>query len=328
MRREIGHNAFLRFSDQERGIILENILSFRQTIPSLYTFFQDVRFLQACADSVKWLVKVTPGQSLYAALEECYTGTDETQYIQTTENTCYQRHGSQEYCKRLGYLGLITFAMRHHDRLPKQLMKTDVSTIPRAHADKEILKRFASLAAQLGFDTPEIRDLKGAPDVLSISDSVTPPPLLVTAGPGEALKHRRGFPHVDRFEADRISLFLPSLCSDTVETGEGIASFFVLRTWFAAFFNSPRWSLTSMLERLPSPEVELPDPDRADVDMGGELVGGLDLEGSGQQSPMAGISQSEAGVGLEVMIRSNVDDASILGQEEDPLFGTCPTCRS
>ena len=152
----LGRSAFGGFSDQERAVILENILAFRRTIPSLYTFFQDIHFLEACADSVKWLVTVPPGKALFTTLGGCYVRTDETQYVQVTETTFHSIHGSREDCKRLGYLGLIAFAMRHHSSLPKRLVKTNLTTIPRAHADREALQRFASLAAKLGFDTPEI----------------------------------------------------------------------------------------------------------------------------------------------------------------------------
>ncbi|KIM93115.1 hypothetical protein OIDMADRAFT_138367, partial [Oidiodendron maius Zn] len=114
----LGGSAFGGFSDQERAVMVENILPFRRTIPSLYTFFQDIHFLEACADSVKWLVTVPPGQSLFKTLGDCYKRTDETQYVQMTEDTIWPMHGSQEYCKRLGYLGLIAFTMRHYSSLP------------------------------------------------------------------------------------------------------------------------------------------------------------------------------------------------------------------
>ncbi|KIM93076.1 hypothetical protein OIDMADRAFT_138444, partial [Oidiodendron maius Zn] len=74
----LGRSAFGGFSDQERAVMVENILPFRHTIPSLYIFFQDIHFLEACTDSVKWLVTVPPSQSLFKTLGDCYKRTDET----------------------------------------------------------------------------------------------------------------------------------------------------------------------------------------------------------------------------------------------------------
>jgi hypothetical protein len=321
----LGRSAFGGFSDQERAVILENILAFRRTIPSLYTFFQDIHFLEACADSVKWLVTVPPGKALFTTLGGCYVRTDETQYVQVTETTFHSMHGSREDCKRLGYLGLIAFAMRHHSSLPKRLVKTNLTTIPRAHADREVLQRFASLAAKLGFDTPEIQELAGNVDHLLISDSPNPSPLLVTAGHGEAIKHRCGLPHTDTFEADRKSLFLHNLCDERGETGEGITSFFVLKSWFAAFFDSPRWRLASILPTTPAPAVDLQHTPGEDIYMGCEGVGGLDHRESGQEPPVAGPAQEATGGGLRELLRPAVEGPQVLGQEEDPLFGTLPT---
>jgi hypothetical protein len=321
----LGGSAFGGFSDQERTVILENILAFRRTIPSLYTFFQDVHFLEACADSVKWLVTVPPGKTLFTTLGEFYTRTDETQYVQTTETIFRSRHGSRDYCKRLGYLGLIAFAMRHHSSLPKRLVKRNLTTLPRAHADREVLQRFASLAAKLGFDTPEIRRLMGSLDHLLVSDSPNPSPLLVTAGPGEAIKHRCGLPHTDTFETDRKSLFLHNLCDEGGETGEGITSFFVLKSWFAAFFDSPRWKLASMLATTPAPAVDLQHTPGEDIDMGDGAVEGPNHRGPGQEPPVGGPAQGARGGELRELLRPAVEGSQALGQEEDPLFGTFPT---
>jgi hypothetical protein len=280
VREKILGGAILRsFSTQERAIICENILTFKGLIPSLLTFFQDVHFLEAVADGMKWLVTVPRGETVFSALASYYERKEESQQFQTTETTFQSRRGSRQYCCRLGYLVLVVFAMRHHRNLPKAPVKTNLKTLPRACVDQAILQRFASLAAQLGFRTPEVLQLTGHSILPPVPDGPECVPLLVTTGPGESLAHRYGLPRADNFERDQKSIFLHNLCSDLEETGEGITSFFVLKCWFAAFFDPPRWSSAPSAEShvSPAPPPQMPGED---VNMGDTGTGP-----SGQQAP-------------------------------------------
>lgn len=69
-----GGNIFGAFNDQERELILTNLLSLDGLIPSLYTFFRDLQYLQACVDCVKRLISVSSGQTLFNAIECAFTG--------------------------------------------------------------------------------------------------------------------------------------------------------------------------------------------------------------------------------------------------------------
>jgi hypothetical protein len=172
---------------------------------------------------------------------------------------------------RLGYLQLFAFAMRHHQNLPKAPVKKNLKTIPRVKADREVLQRFAALAEQLGFISPEIKVLKGDLDPLPIPDTQASVPLLVTTGPGECIKQRCGLPHTDTFEEDRKYLFLHNLCEERDKTGEGITSFFVLKSWFTAFFDPPQLMrpVLSMESSNPPPsQAHHQHVDEEDVDMG------------------------------------------------------------
>src|SRR5436309_6199150 len=84
--------------------------------------------------------------------------------------------------------------------------------------------------------------LKGNLAPPPISDAQESVPLLVTTGPGENINNRCGLPHTDTFENDRKYLFLHNLCEESSATGEGITSFYVLKSWFTAFFKPPRWT--------------------------------------------------------------------------------------
>jgi hypothetical protein len=267
----LGGAIFSGFSDQERAIIWENIRAFKGIIPSLSKFFQDIHFLQACVDGLKWLVTVPCGETVYTALEHWYKGNGETQLIQTSETTVEPVTASPTLCKRLGFLQLIALAMRHHQNLPKAPVKENLKTIPRAKADQELLQQSAALAFQLGFKSPEIKALKGDLDPLPILNTQKKNPLLVTTGPGETIKQRCGLPHIKTFEEDRKYLFLHNLCEERDETGEGITSFFVLKSWFAAFFDPPQWMRpvrSTESSNAPPPQAHHRHIDEEDVNMG------------------------------------------------------------
>jgi hypothetical protein len=265
----LGGTIFSGFSTPERAIIWENILAFKGIIPSLSKFFQDIHFLEACVDGVKWLVTVPRDKTLFTALGQYYKSRGESQLIQTTETTL--ETASSTDGMRLGFLVLFAFAMCHHQNLPKAPVKKNLKTIPRVKADQEVLKRFAALAEQLGFNSPEIKALKGDLDPLPILYTQKPVPLLVTTGPGVSIKQRCGLPHTDTFEEDRKYLFLHNLCEERGETGEGITSFFVLKSWFNAFFNPPPWTRpVSSIEspNPPPPQAHHQHVDEEDVNMG------------------------------------------------------------
>ena len=58
-------------------------------------------------------------------------------------------------------------------------------------------------------------------------------------GPGERIKYRHGLPRINTFKEDRKYLFLYNLCEERDDISEGITSFFVLKSWFIAFFDPP-----------------------------------------------------------------------------------------
>lgn len=159
-----------------------------------------------------------------------------TQLVQTSETTFRSETGSRTYCMRLGYLQLIVFAMRENKNLPKALAKQNLKEMPRAEADHEVLQRLASFAEQLGFNFPEIDKLKGDPGPLSSIETPESIPIAVTSGPGVDIKQRWGLPRTNTFKGDKKYLCLDNLCREKDETGEGITSFFVLKSWFTAFF--------------------------------------------------------------------------------------------
>ena len=112
---------------------------------------------------------------------------------------------------------------------------------PRAKADKAVLRQYAELSIQLGFESPEINELMENRPVL-VSEVMQPSikPLLVTSGPGEEVPQRCGLPKLEASEEDRDSLFLHYLDNEQHECGESVTSFFVRQSIYFEFLGRPR----------------------------------------------------------------------------------------
>jgi hypothetical protein len=275
----LGGVIFKDFSPQERMIIWDNIRVFKGIIPSLFTFFQDIILLEACIDGVKRLVTVAPNQTVFTALDGLFESNIESQWIQTSETTFASERGSRTACKTLGILGLLAFAMRMYVSLPKDPVKQNRKAKPRAKADQGVLQRLGALASHLGCKSPKIEELMKLPVPPIIQDAQEFVPLLVTTGPGVNIEDRLGFPHEDNFKDDMKYLFLHNLCEDRVETGEGITSFFVLKSWFTAFFKPPQWSRPIVTAESPNPpSVPQVSDERVEED--------VDMEQPRPQSPV------------------------------------------
>ena len=58
--RVLSGQTFSDFSEQERAAIWKNLRSFDGLIPTLYTFFEDFKYLESCANCVKRLFVLSP----------------------------------------------------------------------------------------------------------------------------------------------------------------------------------------------------------------------------------------------------------------------------
>lgn len=325
----LGGAIFSGFSTQERAIIWGNILAFKGIIPSLSKFFQDMHLLQACVNSIRWLVTVPPDQTVFTALREVYIQR-ETQVIQTSETTFRSEHGSRSYCMRLAYLGLFAFAMRDYKDLPKAPGDKDLKEMPRAKADREVLQRLASFAYQLGFNTPEIEMLKEDLGPPPITDAPEVIPITVTIGPGENIKRRCGLPRTNTFKGDKEYLYLDNLCREKDETGEGVTSFFVLKSWFIAFFGLWPGSASSTESSNPPSPVPYQHVGEEDVSMGEALLGTPNQRGLVQEEEQIIEEQEVERLNTDVVMKETavqiikkplIEASGAIQDEEDTLFG-------
>jgi hypothetical protein len=137
--------VFSAFSERERKEIWARLEMVDGLILSLYTFFADIDYLRDCVDCVKRLVHVGRGvtktvtSSLRKKLnrvpaKECQI------VVQIAEDRFISISGSRADRVDLHVRQVYAFAMRHS-----------------VNIDPAVLRRFADLAARLGFDSDEIK---------------------------------------------------------------------------------------------------------------------------------------------------------------------------
>lgn len=143
----------------------------------------------------------------------------------------------------LGLRQLYAYAMRHYSKMPKSpksSTRKELMMRPTTHADPTALREFAELAERLGFESPEITDLKQHPTTRVPRSQTEPPePFLVTDGAGVEKKWRSGLPSTEQYLEDSKHLFINYLHHKNEEQGEGITSFFVRKSIYSAFFGRP-----------------------------------------------------------------------------------------
>jgi hypothetical protein len=115
---------FSKFSEKERATIQENFLKIRCLIPSLYSFFQDVQYLQLCADSLRHLVPPLRGETIFQALYRSLEGDDEE--------------------RKEIYVRLQCFAMQHYCRMAASPKSKNVNAIARPSANPDALASLES----------------------------------------------------------------------------------------------------------------------------------------------------------------------------------------
>lgn len=255
----------------KRLLSLEGIL-----IPSLYTFFEDLKFLRVPEKIMKSLIEPPFKGSLYEMMEQHFTGANQSSHeihFQDPETTFKLSPAQLIEC---GYQQLLLYPQRNFRKM--------IGECPRKEKDrpKPIIMepdpvawhKYASLASRLGFDSPAIRRLmaddpykkyaRASLQKSCLSESYTfdevafescvekiastlatatkksphpVTPALVTDGVGEDLPRRCGRFFETAYDQDRELLFLETLNSTFQnQRGKSITSFFVRRCVYFAFF--------------------------------------------------------------------------------------------
>lgn len=130
---------FGAFSREQREEIWSEIRSIDTLIPSLHTFFEDSKYLSACSDCLKRLVKLSPGYTVFTAFRQKFpyhADADDQVVIETADSSFVFRRGLATDRLDLGYRQLWLFAMRHYQELPLEAKKRKKDLLAKARVDK------------------------------------------------------------------------------------------------------------------------------------------------------------------------------------------------
>jgi len=157
---------FSAFSQQDREAVWCRLCSIDGLIPSLFTFFEDIKYLQATADCVKQLIKLSPRDTVFTALDNCFSNASQTSdqcIIQEADSTFAVRPGTSGDYFDLYYRQIWLGAMRKYPKVPvkrKKKKRDLLAKVGGGEADETVLCEIAALAYRLGFESDEICALK------------------------------------------------------------------------------------------------------------------------------------------------------------------------
>lgn len=282
--------AFSLLTEPERTAIWERMSTHdacNGIIPSLFTFFRDVNYLEKCANGMKQLVELSKGwPTVRAAMKHSFKsdGRRETCPVQTSEAAFRSQTGSTSGLFELAYRQLWLFVMRHYPQLArKATSKKVVAKSSCGEADEIVLYDMAVLSQRLGFESIPVTDLlKCAPDrqiareallkarkpgsyrydadtFESLIDRVVecfasavaydahPASNIVLRGISK-LRSRCGPPRQDMHLLDRSLLFLDRVHAKSPSTSDVVSSFYVRQCVYFAFFGRPSTDGSDQLE--------------------------------------------------------------------------------
>jgi hypothetical protein len=243
---------FGAFTEQERAEIWIELLaaSTDRLIPSLFTFFEDARYLRGPAGYMKRLMKLSNDDQVSRTLKHRFTGANQridTCMVQVSESQLEARPGNLHDQLGLGCRQMWIMMMRSDE--------------------KSVLSNWKNLGHLLGFETRQIQTF--ARD--STDRDIGPDP--ESSCHDKQLK-RCGIPRRGDQWHDRTLLFADAL-HGTIDTGAGVTSFFVRRSVYLAFFGVPRCTATenrvlyqvsiSSIRQIDQTE-QLPDTQMAELD--------------------------------------------------------------
>lgn len=292
--------VFRHFSSLERDRIWERVLQYRALIPSLDTFFDNLRYLMALSGCLKMLVQPDYRQTLAEAFRGAFydNGRAETD--------------RQVRCN-VAYRQVVLCAARLLDSLRPACVlagPSESKVVKQASPSAEY--DFATLAYQVGFRSPQITKalsddpdraaarqslLLARPDLESsyaeqkwqscIDDiaavfarlrrvsAVSQKSSLLCEGPGEPPERRKGCPDREAHDESRRSLFFDDVHRpDPVRPAE-LTALFVRRDIYLSFWG--KLDLTQVQPPRHEPLAELPPLPREEQVDSSDITG-LDLQ--------------------------------------------------
>ncbi|KAF6229360.1 hypothetical protein HO133_007476 [Letharia lupina] len=148
-------------------------------VPFIFTFFKDVHYLEVLAGCMTRLTRLLPEDTVSTALARAFSDTTERTdraVLQIAESSFTSCPAQSVDPVDLGLRQLYAYAMRHYPQMPKSpkpSTRREIMMRPTTHADPTVLREFAELAERLGFESPEIADLKQYPTLIKCKEQVS-----------------------------------------------------------------------------------------------------------------------------------------------------------
>jgi len=232
------------FSPSARDHIYQTAVGYTRTIPSLFTLFQDCKYIQICWEVLNGLLASgdrLPHQSLEQCFERLFSRPEHL--VIQTEHQIFRQCSvvDPRECFRLGYSQLWLLAMRlwpfllvRRGRKHRNSVEEQFNTAHR----KSFWSLIAQSAQKLGFDSPHLQSLSARDLPRGLSNS---PRYAGFTGPIDGtVWERYGTPFDDKYLLDRNSLFLPRLLGSSglrgINLGEDITTLLVRRSLFVRIF--------------------------------------------------------------------------------------------
>lgn len=282
--------------EQKRGEIWNQLCKVTRQclVPSLFTFFEDRKFLSPVAESMRRLTGVNSKVTVPSRLDEMFqhTGHQVDQCIVQTSDTSYVIvPGDTATRFDLGCRQLWLVAFREFRDLPADIKKKDRLAKSRKKVDETTLFEFGSLANRLGFESKDISTiLETSPDrqaaervllsarkpgkyrypdfehcvqqMMAIFATAQPVPtneMPHCTEMGQCVEPpvRCGIPHDSDHDRDQSQLFLPNILLDYDTEQTHLTSFFVRRSVYIAYFGLPLSAMDSFANYQQTTHVDL-----------------------------------------------------------------------
>ncbi|KAK0761653.1 hypothetical protein N5P37_005635, partial [Trichoderma harzianum] len=159
-----GRVIFENFPDSRRERLWERICntSRRCLIPSLFTFFEDRKFLSDAAGAIRKVLDVNRKDTIASCLEQIFTDHSQEKdkcIIQVSETTFAYIVGDSNTRLDLGIRQIWLAAFRNCREMPAETQKEDLLALSRTKTNEFALCELASLASRLGFESDKLNEL-------------------------------------------------------------------------------------------------------------------------------------------------------------------------
>lgn len=144
----------------ERNSLLHNLRQVSCLIPSLHTFFENLKYLEPCCLALRSLLPAKHRKTIQQALGNAYA-TPERPLVETARGHAFYEASGSSNDQRRAYHQLWLFAMRHFPELTTHTPRKDPNRsrpLPRG-PNPLFLGRLGALSQALGFRTRQAMEL-------------------------------------------------------------------------------------------------------------------------------------------------------------------------